>query len=122
MVERIKSVLEPFYTDRCTVFEKVAVRRDGRTVFEESVKYEHIPCRASAKAYLFGESAAGWRDNMLKVNKRIKLFLPCEYVIREGSRIEVEIQGKRLVFAKSGVMSFYSSHNEVMVEILKNYA
>lgn len=122
MVEKLKKALEPFYIDRCTVYEKKAVTREGRTQFEKSVKYARVPCRMSAKAYLFGENAAKERDNLLDINKRVKLFLPCEYFIEPGSIIEIESRGRTRIYAKSGEMSCYSVHNEVMVELLKNYA
>lgn len=122
MVERLKRVLLPFYTDRCNVYEKKAVTREGRTHFEKSVKYTSVPCRVSAKSYLFGENAAKESDGLLGVNKRVKVFLPCEYDIAPGSIMEIESQGRKRIYAKSGEMSCYSAHNEVMVELLKNYA
>jgi hypothetical protein len=122
MVEKAKKALAPFYTDRCTVYEKTPVNKDGRTQFEERVKYYLIPCRISSKAYLFGENAASEKHNLLFVSKKTKIFLPPEYVIEPGSTIEVTSRGRKKVYAKSGEMSFYNSHNEVMVELLKNYA
>ena len=122
MVEKIKRAIAPLYTDRCTVYEKRAVNDNGRTHFEKSVKYENIPCRISSKAYLFGENAASEKDNLLNVSKKTKIFLPCEYDIKAGSVIEVTSRGRKKVYAKSGEMSFYASHNEVMVELMKNYA
>lgn len=122
MVEKIKKAIEPFYTDLCSVYEKNAVVKDGRTQFEEVLRYENVPCRMSAKAFLFGENAASEKNNVTGLSKKTKLFLPPEYVVKPGSRIVVESLGQETVFAKSGKMSCYSSHNEVMVELLKNYA
>ena len=122
MVEKVKKALAPLYKDVCTVYEKRPVTLEGRTQFEEVIVYENIPCRISAKAYLFGENAASESNNLLRVNKKVKLFLPCEYVIAAGSRIEVVSCGKRYAFARSGEMSLYETHNEVMVELEKEYA
>ncbi len=122
MVEKFKNAIEPFYTDVCTVYEKTAVNKDGRTVFEEVKVYENVPCRMSAKAYLFGENVANEKNNITSLNKKTKLFMPPEYVIKPGSKIVVESLGQVSVFAKSGKMSCYNSHNEVMVDLLKNYA
>lgn len=122
MVERIKKAIEPLYTDVCTVYEKRAVTNGGRTEFEKIIKYDCIPCRISSKSYLFGENAASEKKNLLAVSKKTKIFLPPEYEIKPGSIIEVTSHDKKIVFAKSGEMSFYSSHNEVTVELLKNYA
>lgn len=122
MVEKVKRAISSFYTDRCTVYEKRAVNVNGRTRFEKTVKYADVPCRISSKAYLFGESAASESKNLLKLSKKTRVFLPTEYTIAPGSIIEVTTKGHRKAFAKSGDMSFYDTHNEVMVELLKNYA
>lgn len=122
MVERLKKALMPFYTDRCTVYEKRAVTEGGKTKFEKSARYENVPCRVSAKAYLFGENAAKEKARLLTLSKRVKLFVPSEYIIEPGSEIEIESHGRKKVYGKSGEMSLYSAHNEVMIELLKNYA
>ena len=122
MVERLKRVLYPFFVDRCTVYEKTPVTEKGRTRFDKSIKYTLVPCRVSAKAYLFGENAAKESKGLLSVNKRVKLFLPCGYDIAPGSIIEIESKGRKRVYAKSGEMNCYSAHSEVMIELLKNYA
>lgn len=122
MVERLKKVTVPFYTDRCTVYEKRAVTLEGRTHFEEKIKYRDVPCRVSAKAYLFGENAGREKERLLNVNKKVKVFLPSGYTVEPGSIIEIERMGQKKVYAKSGDMNRYSVHSEVMVELLKNYA
>ncbi|MBR5535064.1 MAG: hypothetical protein IKU60_00295 [Clostridia bacterium] len=122
MVEKMKSAMEPLYTDVCTVYETRPVDIDGRTGFEKVCRYKNIPCRISSKAYLFGENAANAKENLLNVSKKTKIFLPAEYEILPGSIVEVTSRGRKKIFAKSGEMSFYKSHNEVMVEVMKNYA
>lgn len=122
MVEKMKKAMEPFYTERCCVYEKKAVFFEGRTVFEEREKYNMIPCRISVKAYLFGENAGSEKNNSLRVNKKAKIFVPPEYEIKPGSRIKVYSGARCSVYANSGEMSFYKSHNEVMAELEKNYA
>ncbi len=122
MVEKMKKAIEPLYTETCTVYEREAELEDRRTVFKETVRYENIPCRVSMKAYLFGENAGSEKKGYLNVGKKAKIFVPPEYEIKPGSRIEVKSNGKSVVYAKSGQMSFYASHNEVTVETEKNFA
>lgn len=121
MVEKVRKAIEPLYTDRCRVYEK-RVKEGVRTCFERVVRYESIPCRVSSKSYLFGESASSERGNLLKVSKRVRIFLPPEYVIEPGSEIEIVRGGKKKLYGRSGEMNFYQAHNEVMVEIVKSYA
>lgn len=121
MVEKIKNAIKPFYKDECTVFE-TRVKTGQRTEFEKEIKYSSVPCRISAKSYLFGENAGKRQKNLLEAEKRVKLFCPPEYEISPGSRIEVFSMGRKILFGRSGQMHHYRTHNEVMIEILKDYA
>ena len=121
MVERLKRVIASFYTDTCNVYETMVEAGDF-TRFEKIKRYENIPCRISAKNYLFGESAGSKNSDTLKISKRVKIFLPPEYEVLPGSMLEISHLGKNVVYGKSGEMTFYPSHNEVMVEIVKDYA
>lgn len=121
MVESVKRAIKPFYTDVGNVYEKKVL--DGAfTKFETVLKFKNMPCRVSAKSYLFGENAGSESLNTLNVNKRVKLFVPPEYEIKPGSTVEVTSLDKKRLYGKSGEMSFYTTHNEVMVEIVKDYA
>lgn len=121
MVRAKRAAALPF-CDRCRVYEKTPVERKGRTVFETRVKYDDIPCRISSKSYLFGESAASSEENLLNVNKRVKLFLPPDCDIAPGSTIEVKRLGKVERYARSGAAMRYASHSEVTVTLMKDYA
>ena len=121
MVERMKKAVKPFYNHTCDVYEKT-VKEGEFTRFEEVRKHSSVPCRMSAKSYLFGENAGNNSGNLLGISKKVKLFVPPEYKITPGSRIEIVQGGKKRIYGKSGEMNFYESHNEVMVEIEKDYA
>lgn len=118
----MRRAVERLYTHRCNVYEKRVSVKDGRSVFEKALVYSSVPCRLSVKAYLFGDKAAQKKENYTKFSKRAKLFLPCECVIKEGSLVEVEVGGETCLYGRSGAVSFYASHNEVTVEMVKDYA
>ncbi|MGM9552557.1 MAG: hypothetical protein ACI3XA_09920 [Clostridia bacterium] len=122
MVRKVKKAAEKFFCDECDIYETRAVTENGRTTFIKMCVNKSIPCRVSAKAYLFGENAAKEGDMITKVSKKVKLYLPSEYDVKEGSIIEVKSSGRIKVFGKSGVVNYYPSHNEVMIEISKDYA
>lgn len=121
MVERFKRAVKPFYTDRCNVYETRPVK-GGLTRFEKVLVLSSVECRASSKSYLFGERAGSDGGNTLTVTKKIKLFLPPEYDIKPGSEVEIIRGERKMLYGKSGEMTFYNSHNEVMVELVKDYA
>ena len=65
--------------------------------------------------------AAG-SDTVAGVAQTIKLFLAPEPVVPPGSRIEVTQQGRTESYAQSGKAAVYSSHQEILLEIWKEYA
>ena len=121
MVERMKNALGLLYTDRMNVFEKRVIEGEF-TTFEREEKYKDVPCRMSAKNYLFGDKGASKKNNQLTTTKRVKIFFPVEYEILPGSEIEVIRNGRKSIFGRSGEMHSYMSYNTVTVEIVKDYA
>ncbi len=121
MVKKVEKAARLLFTDVCDIYEK-EVTGDGENVFTKTLKYGKVPCYLSAKAYLFGENAATENNMLTRVIKKAKLFLPPGCVVKEGSEIAVFSNGQTMLYGKSGVMSFYPSHNEVMVETVKDYA
>ena len=67
-----------------------------------------------------GDEAGG--DPCTGVAQTIKLFLEPEPVVPPGSRIEVTQQGRTESYAQSGKAAVYSSHQEILLEIWKEYA
>ncbi len=122
MVERVRRAAESIFTDVCSIYEKKPVMQNGRTEFETVCVKKNVPCRVSAKSYLFGENSAEAKDNMAKVSKTVKLFIPADCIIEPGSIIEVMRLGVTEVYIGSGVLTRYSSHNEVMIRREKDWA
>lgn len=122
MVKKVENAARFLMKDKCSIYIKRPVEKDSLTRFETELKYENVPCTISSKAYLFGESAASENDNLAEVKKSVKLFLPPEYEVEAGSMVEVKRLGKSEWYKRSGQMKRYLSHNEVMLELMKNWA
>lgn len=122
MVTEIKKAVEMLFTDMCDIYETKHCVKDGLTEFTKEKIYSGVPCRISAKAYLFGENAAGRENDLADVRKKVKLFVPSDVIIAPGSIIEVTRLGQRELYKRSGAMMRYASHNEVMVENAKDWA
>ena len=85
---------------------------------EETLVQDGIACHLS---YSSTALAAG-SDTVTGVAQTIKLFLAPEPVVPPGSRIEVTQQGRTESYAQSGKAAVYSSHQEILLEIWKEYA
>ncbi len=122
MVERVRRAAESLFTDVCNIYEKRPIVQNGRTEFEKVCVKKNVPCRVSAKSYLFGENSAEAGDNTAKVSKTVKLFIPADCNIEPGSMVEVTRLGVTEVYIRSGALTRYSSHNEVMIRREKDWA
>ncbi len=122
MVKRVENAARFLMKDKCSIYIKKPVEEDSLTRFETVLKYENVPCAISSKAYLFGENAASENDNLAEAKKSVKLFLPPEYEVEAGSTVEVKRLGKSELYKRSGQMKRYPSHNEVMLELMKDWA
>ncbi len=122
MVEKVRRAAESLFTDVCSIYEKRPVVQNGRTEFEKVCVKKNMPCRVSAKSYLFGENSAEDGDNTAKVSKTVKLFIPADCIIEPGSIIEVTKLGVTEIYIRSGALTRYSSHCEVMIRREKDWA
>lgn len=85
---------------------------------EEAIVQDGVACHLS---YSNTAPAAG-SDTVAGVAQTIKLFLAPELVVPPGCRIEVTQQGRTESYAQSGKAAVYSSHQEILLEIWKEYA
>lgn len=121
MVKRMKTAAALLMRDTCSIYVKRPIE-GSLTRFETELKYKDVPCSVSSKNYLFGENAASENDKLAEVKKSVKLFLPPEYEVDAGSIVEVKRLGRSEWYKRSGQMKSYVSHNEVMIELMKNWA
>lgn len=114
-----RTVIEQTYTGVCTVTERRKVKKpNGSIGFEEAVVLENQPCflnHESVPSASAAEPATG-------INQGIVLLLAPEVEIRPGSKITVTQNGVTGDYARSGVPAVYVSHQEVTLELFKEYA
>ena len=118
--EKQRKAVEMMYDGVCTVTEhcKVTNPETHLTHFEDVVVWENQPCRLSfesRESVKQSESAAG-------TSQSIKLFLAPEISIKAGSRIRVTQNGVTADYTHSGVPAVYASHQEIRLELFKEYA
>lgn len=115
--DKARKAIESTYSGLCQVIEYGAVRDEASKITRqaEAVVLENVPCRLSFEK----APAAVQTDTAAAVGQSVKLFLAPEVVIKPGSKIIVEQNGRRDEYAASGEAAVYSSHQEVMLEIFK---
>lgn len=115
-----RKAIEATYDGTCRIYGMQSVKDPVTKVTrqEEVLVQEGIPCHLS---YSSTAPAAG-SDTVTAVVQTIKLFLAPELVVPSGSRIEVAQQGREESYAQSGKAAVYSSHQEIQLELWKEYA
>ena len=115
-----RKAIEATYDGTCRIYGMQSVKAPVTKVTrqEEAIVQDGVACHLS---YSNTAPAAG-SDTVAGVAQTIKLFLAPELVVPPGCRIEVTQQGRTESYAQSGKAAVYSSHQEILLEIWKEYA
>ena len=115
-----RKAIEATYDGTCRIYGMQSVKDPVTKVTrqEEALVQDGIACHLS---YSSTAPAAG-SDTVTGVAPTITLFLAPELVVPPGCRIEVTQQGRTESYAQSGKAAVYSSHQEILLEIWKEYA
>lgn len=116
-----RRAVERMYEDRCSIYEVGSVRdrKTGITRPADNILVvENEPCRLSFKSF----GPANQTEGPAKLSQEIKLFIAPEMKIKEGSRVVIIRNGKTFEYRSSGVPAVYSSHQEIVLTYVKEYA
>ena len=118
--ERARNYLEAMYEGTCTVIERQHIKDPVTKIKrqEERVVLEGQPCRLSFEKV----SAAAQTETAAAVSQGVKMFLPPEISIKPGSKVLVRQNGACGVYAASGEPAVYQTHQEIMLELFKEWA
>ena len=115
-----RKAIEATYDGTCRIYGMQSVKDPVTKVTrqEETLVQDGIACHLSYSSTALAAGSA----TVTGVAQPIKLFLEPEPVVPPGSRIEVTQQGRTESYAQSGKAAVYSSHQEILLEIWKEYA
>ena len=118
--ERHRNAIEQLYEDKCTVIE-YQNRKDSITKVtkkQEVTVLSHQPCKLSFSSINTTET----KDNVATVSQTVKLFVSPNVAIKPGSKIVVTHNGIEHVYKCSGEPSKFFTHNEIALELFKEWA
>lgn len=117
-VVKARKAIEKLYTHTCSVVIKEKIKKpDYSTGFIEKTLLEDQPCRISFSNI----STVNETSHSGLKQQTIKLFIAPEINIKEGSKIIVNHDGIESLFSKSGVPAVYPTHQEINLEIFKDW-
>ena len=115
--DRARKAIESQYTGVCTVIEYGKVRDEESKITHhgEVVALDRQPCKLS-----FEKTAAVVQtDTAAAVGQCVKLFIAPEVMVKPGSKIIVEQNGRVGEYLASGEPAVYSSHQEIALELFR---
>lgn len=111
---------EATYEGLCTVIECKSDTDDDTSLTNqsESIVLENLPCKLSFEKM----EAASSKEMAAEVAQGAKLFLAPEIKVAEGSKVVVVQNGITSEYQASGPPAVYSTHQEIMLELWKEWA
>jgi len=114
----MKKALEKTYDSTCDVKILKPNKINGITKMEESTILSNIPCKVSFSNISKNDET----DKESKTSQIIKLFLSPEYKIEPGSKLVISKNNISTIYKNSGVPAIYDTHQEIMLEVWKDWA
>lgn len=120
MVAAYKKAVQSLWTGLATitVLDGVLNPANGRTELVERVTATGIPCRISHSAVKSTEPA----EEAALVAQSVTLYIDPSVDIPEGSKITVTQNGVTRDYERSGTPAVYSCHQEIPLELFKEWA
>lgn len=115
-----RKAIESLYKGTCTIKEFKSVKGPITKITskKEVTVLENQKCRLSYEKIASANQTTG----PAAIAQSIKLFIAPEIVINAGSKIIVTQHGKTTAFERSGEPALYSEHQEIRLELFKEYA
>ena len=123
MVEAIKSL----WKGNCSVYikEEFFDNITKRTEFTEKPLFENQPCRISFRLPFrlsFKATAVSSNDiSVASVRQTISLYISNKVLIPPGSKIVVTQNGVTDTYQRSSKPSVYTHHQEILLELFKDW-
>ena len=117
--EKAKKNFELLFEDKCNIYEYVKEKQpNGSTAHKEKLILADIPCRISFNGANQVAEGAKYSTPV----QSIKLFIPNDITIKDGSKLEITRQGETTAYKNSGVISKYPTHSELGLELFKGWS
>ena len=113
--------IEKLYDDTCNIYESGYVKNQETGITkptDDILVVENQQCRISFKTI----SPTNQTESNNKTSQEIKLFIAPELLIKEGSKIVITRNGRTTEYKNSGTPAIYSTHQEIILTLVKEYA
>ena len=117
---KTRKAIESLYDGKCTITEYQKVKNKNKsTGFEEVVVLTDRPCRLSFKTINNTNQTDTAASTVAQITK---VFLAPEIQVKPGSKLTITQNGVTTEYKSSGQPAFYSTHQEIVLELFKGWA
>ena len=114
-----RKAVESQYDGVCTIVEHQKVLKANKsTGFDDVTVAENLPCRLSFKT----KANADKNEIASSVLQIIEVFLNPEITVKAGSKLIITQNGVTTEYKSSGVPAVYSTHQEIILKLFKEWA
>lgn len=120
VVKKARKAIESLYDGKCTITEHQKIKKENKsTGFQDVVVLEDVPCRLSFKTI----NSTNQTDTAASAVVQItKVFLAPEIQVKPGSKLTITQNDVTTEYTNSGKPAFYSTHQEIILELFKGWA
>ncbi|MCZ9313161.1 MAG: hypothetical protein O0V67_07265 [Methanocorpusculum sp.] len=116
---KARKAIESLYDGKCTITEHQKVKKENKsTGFQDVIVQQDIPCRLSFKTV----NNANQTETAASIVQITKVFLAPEIQVKPGSKLTITQNGVTTDYKSSGEPAFYSTHQEIVLELFKGWA
>ena len=117
---KARKAIESLYDGKCTITEHQKIKKENKsTGFQDVVVLECEPCRLSFKTINNTNRTDTAASAVVQITK---VFLAPEIRVKPGSKLAITQNGVTTEYKSSGEPAFYSTHQEIVLELFKGWA
>lgn len=117
---KARKAIESLYDGRCTITEHQKVKKENKsTGFQDVVVLTDEPCRLSFKTVNNTNQTDTGASTVVQI---AKVFIAPEIHVKPGSKLTITQNHVTTEYKSSGEPAFYSTHQEIVLELFKGWA
>lgn len=116
---KARKAIESLYDGKCTIIEHQKIKKENKsTGFQDVVVLTDEPCRLSFKTINNTNQTDTAASAVVQITK---VLLAPEIQVKPGSKLTITQNDVTTEYKSSGEPAFYSTHQEIVLELFKGW-
>lgn len=120
VIKSYENAIKRLWDGLCDVYilQESTSKASGRTVQNEARLLHDEPCRLSYSNI----ASTNPQNEAAEVRQVVKLFISKDVKIPEGAKLVITQEGRTEAYRRAGKPAVYSVHQEIILELFKEWA